>query len=517
MSTLPKFLKEIDSIVEGYDVNSCKKILHELARTCSIENREQFLNVIKMEKNFHKDDSNIVTCMLNELSFIKENNFVLQTDFNDEYDDWYHSDEPEFLIEDEHNILKTILETINIVHTCIDHEDYENGYKLVNALSNLEIPIQGAYTDCTGNHFVDLELLMELKALYLPDNFKNECIYIAYMVNSNRILDCYEVFLKIPGNLYLENLLQIGNQDLPEFDSFIHEWIEFLGKMEGYEIRFILEDALQYVDEKERIEFVQQFVTAHPKLMITLLEQGSGYSYYSIGKKALEEIPVENKTRSEIALLTMNFAKTEEEKNYCLYETFISDSSLSNYIRLRLEATNYDQKKSDVLNVIETTYNREYDYNCPFSQNYLDASKYQLLKIFENDIQYLLDTKSSENEKIALILLNLSSDLDTKVMNSLLYILSSGKDKYFVENIKKLIITWKENTSLAHKYIDIVEKLIREKVDYILSYTDRKQYSLCAKLLYGFAQIKGSTEIIEEYKKTYSRYRAFHNELKVFE
>lgn len=501
MSTTPHFEKETDSIIENYDLDSCKAILQELARTCPIKYREHFLNVIKLGKNIHKNDTDLVTHILYAFTRIRKGEFVLKVDFEDDIDSFLL--DPEYIIEDEHHILEIIYETIFMIHACKDREDYANGYQLVNALSSLQISMQGSYVDHYQKDQVNLETLIELKALYLPDNFKSECMFIAYMSNSNRALACYEVFRTIPGSFTIKDLVQMGNQELPNFNSFIHEWIEFLGEQDGYSIYLLLKDALHYVEEKERINFVQQFVSSFPDLMVDLLKEGSGYEYFLVGNKALEEMPVENKIRSEIALLTIKFAETDDEKKHCLFEAFRSDTSLSNYLRLRLEATDYSQRKEDILNVIETVYRRKFNNKVHFSQKYIETSSYKLLKIFENDIQYLTDPSFNENDQIALILLNLSSDLDTKEMKSILDILAYGKDRYFVEHIKELILVWKKDTPLDYKYVDIVETKIRNLVDSILYITEegRNDYVFCAELLLGFAQMKGSEDIIHEYMR----------------
>lgn len=81
----------------------------------------------------------------------------------------------------------------------------------------------------------------------------------------------------------------------------------------------------------------------------------------SIGLEALDKIPVTYIIRSEIALLTAEYAVKMNESataEFCWIEAFRSDTSVVNYLRIRFMARDWKQYNKQVKQIYSEVYEK---------------------------------------------------------------------------------------------------------------------------------------------------------------
>ena len=152
---LPTFLRKADEITKQLSKEQLIAVIHEIARTLPEHKREVFLDTLraacqsatkdspKTIRNDHqqllmelKHNQNILTGINNGIRY-------LDSEYNEEWDDWYNSDADEVLFSDPMGILSEIEDSIRWIHKCIDLAAYKEGCKLAETLSVLEITAKG--------------------------------------------------------------------------------------------------------------------------------------------------------------------------------------------------------------------------------------------------------------------------------------------------------------------------------------------------------------------------------------
>ena len=103
---LPQFLKLIDDTTSKMTKETLAESLHNIARTLPEERREWLLSMLSadyIEKTESKET--VSDDLYKELSKIISGEYRLDSEYNEEWDDWYAPDEPEFLFEDNDDLL----------------------------------------------------------------------------------------------------------------------------------------------------------------------------------------------------------------------------------------------------------------------------------------------------------------------------------------------------------------------------------------------------------------------------
>ena len=197
--------------------------------------------------------------------------------------------------------------------------------------------------------------------------FLREAIYLCYLVSAP--WERAEEILRLIGNLHyqffkLEEIMQMGNGDLPDFNAFLQDWIRVLSAGPGGQYERMLQDALSMIqDEKSALEVAKQSIQTHPalleKLMMENLDTGEPdlrMSMLKAGQSALEQLPSNIIIRSRIALLTASYAvrlDNTEESERCLLEAFRSQTTTLNYLRLRFLTKDWEKHRVKALEIFE--------------------------------------------------------------------------------------------------------------------------------------------------------------------
>ena len=103
---LPQFLKLIDDTTSKMTKEELAERIHHIARTLPEERRDWLMSMLSVD-SIEKTESEetVPDDLYNELAKIISGEYRLDSEYNEEWDDWYAPDEPEFLFEDNDDLL----------------------------------------------------------------------------------------------------------------------------------------------------------------------------------------------------------------------------------------------------------------------------------------------------------------------------------------------------------------------------------------------------------------------------
>lgn len=305
---------------------------------------------------------------MESLEELEESERTLVSDYNYEYDDWYNSDVDEFKFDDPDGILDDIGRAMELVHVCMDCELYRQGFALADLLSRVTVSVEGAYLDYDDGS-MDLEVLYNHDLLKddVYESFLKEAVYLCYLASAPG--ERAEEMLRLIGNLHyqffkLEEIMQMGKGDLPDFNTFLQDWIRVLSAAPGGQCEQMLQDAVSMIqEEKTALKVAKQNILTHPALLEKLMkenlsagEQDLEMTMLEAGQSALEQLPSNIIIRSRIALLTASYASrldNTEESERCLLEVFRSQTTALNYLRLRFLTKDWEKHRAKALEIFE--------------------------------------------------------------------------------------------------------------------------------------------------------------------
>ena len=583
---LPQFLKEVDEITGSMEQEELTAFVHEMARTLDEGRREGFLDMLNRyygeadksddeEPVTPQDDGqantvNKIESIIVELEEINEGEKHLDSEYNEEWDDWYNSDEEEVLFSDPDNLLVTVSEAITLIHKCVDMNLIEEGCRLVETVCYLEVYAEGDYNDYDGST-LGIEKLYEHKLLYgnIEDCLK-ECLYLTYLGNDlhERAENIYLLFDRFRNHrVRLEDILQMGDRELPEFDDFLSLWIDYLGAKQGYCAKRLLEEAQSMVqDDFALLENARKFVEVHPELYLQLMgmreNSGGDVKMLEIGLEALDKISPELMLRSEIALKTAEYADKLcqfDVSEKCWIEALKSNTNVINYMRVKFLTRNPDHYKDEVLTIIKDRFEESKKYNRLFrfesmyeDRNVLDKNDYCVMMFFAEkyDVVEKVGMSAREalgwsatfmKEGISFMLLLLfegrnypagMKEMIRRAMNACSFKtekLYKGTDEKTDKSNEALFVElfegWKNKISLPEdlpaKWIMKIENLMEKRTTGIMEANRRNYYGECASFIAALGEVKESkgqvgekNRILLHYKREYQRRRAFHDELR---
>lgn len=576
---LPQFLNEIDALTQKMPKENLEKIIHELARLCPEAERGQFQGVLKticLEQKRRKsawDDGyqslrEEIGTLVQKLESISNGERALDSEYNEEWDDWYNSDADEVLFYDPESVLEDVEEAIRTIHRSIDMEAYQEGLKLAEAIAVLDVSVNGDYNDYTG--FLSLSNLFEEKLLSANyQNLVNECLYLAYMGNDTE--DRADELLRMIKNMgacqvSLENLLQMGNEELPEVDAFLPLWIERLGSQNGKLADELLQEALSLIgDNACLLENARKYADAHPNLYLQLLEKNLNTDETShmleVGMEALARIPAKYRMRTKIALLTAGYAERvgeTEQQERCWLEAFRSDTTVANYLRLRFETRNWQQYRAEAREILEMQHKNTGKYqDCSiweseaFRKNELTEEAYCTMLFFEQDFEKMKEVGMNQKESLGwsstfmkegiafmLLLLNRGESFPEGLRAMKYWAVSAcqlQKGRYDFETDRyvreeeheideavfwKFFSKWKETIVLTseqkEKWLRRIDAWIHDRVQAIMENNRRNYYGESASFIAALGEVQESNgemnakaKLFAKYRNSYSRRRLF--------
>ena len=587
MIKLPQFLKKVDGLTGFMEHDELAAFIHEVARVLPEARRDDYLAVLaecagKSDEDegrtIPEDDGQgeiaaEIESVIAELEEINDGEKCLDSEYNEEWDDWYNSDVDEILFYDPQKLLVTICRAIDLIHTCFDRNLFNEGCRLAESLCYTEVHTEGDYSDYDGSA-LDLNELYEHDLLCgsIEDCLK-ECLYLTYMGNElqARAEDIYFLFDRFRySNVCLEDVLQMGNHDLPEFQEFLPLWIDYLGKQQGGCAKRLISEAQSMVeDDFILLENARKFVGTHPELYLQLLKMKTDADeddkMLAIGQEAMDAIPVELIIRSKVALRAAEYADRLcrfDVRERCWVEAFRSDTSVVNYMRIKFLPWNAEQYREEVLSIIreqfdaleKTKANDRYYALFEAKHNSIDVPGYCAMMFFECDFEAMEKAGMSikqplgwsstfMKEGIALMLLLMYQGTFSDLQSGLRIMLGWAKracsfscEQFYQGTDEKwnntdegkfveLFENWKDTVDfseeLADKWLKKIDKWIQKRTAGIMEANRRNYYGECAAFIAALGEVKESlgengarNRLMIHYKKEYARRSAFHRELK---
>lgn len=297
---LPVFIKTVDRMASEMTKEQLEAFVHETARTLPEGKRQEFtdlLNEIKSGRAVSARSESLIVEKTQELSSdiertitilidINKGERCLDSEYNEEWDDWYNNDVDEVLFSDPEDIVSDIEYAAELVHRCIDLNEYNEGLKLAELLSALEISVMGDYLDYDGRLFGISDLFQYDLIVGDFKDLVRESVFISYM--GNKMKDRAEEMYCMMGNyecydIRLEDIMQTGKSDLPDFEEFLPLWINYLGDRTEWGVTDLLDEAMSMVtDDEQRLEaalgWSSTFMKEGIALFLLLLYEGKPMS-----------------------------------------------------------------------------------------------------------------------------------------------------------------------------------------------------------------------------------------------
>ena len=577
--TLPKFLRIVDEHVSAMTHEDLAMFIHEMARTLPEAKREKFilaLDKIDGSKGWEKPDSSEerdtvisgVMDIIPKLEKIKAGERRLDSRINEEWDDWYSSDQEEFLFTDPDKLTKDIQKAIKLLHKCVDHEISDQGSRLCEVLCDLKVLSDGDYDDCCDESDMSIEDLYDHELLQGSfEDFAKDSLYITYIGSrpEDRTERMYGLFAGFKANICLQDILQMGNHELPEFEEFLKLWIEYVGKHSGYPALRLLEEAqLMLQDEDTLVDNARKLVDQHPELYLQILRAGKmdDSRMLSVGLEALDRIPENLKVRSEIALIASCYAGRSgmtELRDRCWLEALKSGTTAINYMRIKFLSSDAAKYEEEIASILDRGLaeikgsNSLYFFKSEFEkENKIYLKDLCVMLFFEKRFSDMEEigmpsgkspgwTMAFMEEGIAFILLLLSfgdsysSGMDKMIMmametcgfsKSAFYQGIEYKDKKTDrECFLEIIDQWRKTVSMSEEeelsWIEKLEMWVKSITLGIMQDNRRSHYGECAALIAAIGEVKedlfeigAKDTIMMHYKELYPRRKSFHEELR---
>lgn len=575
---LPRFLDTIDKCTQNMTHEQLEIVIHEIARTLPEGKRGGFLfmleSIAKEDNTERKNDGKeaLIVAIRNikpRIMAIRAGEVSLDSEYNEEWDDWYNSDEPEVLFMDPENLLDDIQEAIGLVHKCFDMEMYQEGYELFCLLKLLSVDVTGDYNDYAyGGLFID-DLYSEELLSGRYETFLNEGLYLAYVANklSDRPRILYEIIeLNRNHEINLESILQMGDRQLPEIKEFLYLWIAYLGNKNGRTASNLLREALSMIDDDSvMLENARGLVENHPEIYFQILEnkdRGKDDVKLHIGLEAIDRVPEYLNIRSSIALMTAYYAERLNKldtRDKCWLEAFRSDTDVVNYMRIKLMSNDPEKYNLEISNIIHSVFEKSGEREIQHfyeneKRNYISEKEYCTLLFFEKlfDKMELVGMNTKEDlgwtstymkEGLALLLLLLFSGEEYRegmevMLNNAIRACGFSKEDIYEgtticndetdeEVFLELFENWKVNVVLTDEekeyWIHKVEEWIKRRTRGIMAANKRNYYEECASYISAFGEVveslgckNGKMKIMNEFKEEYKRRRLFIAELHRF-
>ena len=552
--TLPAFLNEIDDICKRVSHKELVRRIHQVAQNLPDGYREGFLASFRHQDSRFEPlceaslDFDAISLNVKErLELIANGKKQLDSEYNPQWNDWYNG-EHEFLFTDDDCIVDDIRCALNFVHICIDRERYREGAEISRLLSQLQIPVVGEYNDVDDTIGLN-DFIYEMGIHESCLDYMNEIIYALYMGNApqDRLMSIYDAINQMDNYYDLSQLKGYANNELPEFDAFLKSWIEFLLNSNNFNDNCHLFSAQSLLDDIDfLISSAKKHLRKQPEFMLHILEDhqdADPVKLFHAGDYALKHFRATDLTsktiRSKIALATSRIAsksKQTDRVHDCWIETFRSAPNVVNFLRLRILLPDYFKHGDCIKSIIKEHPRHDkvidfFDGDFGIMPNCREFSKSILNEIYKIHkaiiaLYILLLSKSDVLLDDTSALVKIFTDYCNLDIQEL-YI--GSKEKLPVTECVpafwELFIKWKSDYTISDEmacnWLPAIEHWIDHYVASMLKALCRREYEHCASFIAGYAGIlqgmgkhRSKQQIMLEYKKKYSRYPAFHRELR---
>ena len=563
----PTFMKKVDEYTEQGEAEELRIFIHETARNIRESEREQFLTLLmdccnisdeKKTRQKPKASENLekkVDSIMVSLQEIIDGEVMLDSEYNEEWDDWNDSEDEEYEFSDPDHLLEDIRTAFEILHECLDHEAYAKGAELAQKLSEVEVQVDGEYSEYTGETMG----IYDLYCYDLLDIDYSRCITEAACLAYTGAAEGEKAaaVLRVLNNFQttevrLEDILQMGRKEI-DLNTILPEWTAELGKRQtAYADKLLVEAQSMIQDEETVLNNASRYAENHPVLYKAYLESNRGAAdvkkMKEVGTRALQEVPVGKNEREQIALMTAEYALMDSDENTaenCWMEAFRTVHSVENYLRLRMLAHSWEDYAEQVRTAYAEYYKGRNEWGVgPIGGiSFFDGRFDELLNKYMKAGNGIGWSQTFMKEGIALMLLLLDRSaakgvgmkaMLQKAMNACLFTAKSfckgtgivpTRDDLSI--FRKVFEQWRETVSMDEKeqeaWLERIKKWTALRVQAIMDANRRNYYDECAAFVAALGEtlesrgIPGAkARLMEEYRAEYNRRRAFHDSLRAY-
>lgn len=496
---------------------------------------------------------------------IDEGELSLDTEEYEDYSNGYWGSEWVTEYYDHQGIGDKIQYMIRFAEDCVDDRRYQEANEIYEWLWEMSVS-----ADSEDGEPVDLELLEENNLIHTDmKRLALLTLYADYQVQpvNKRADDMYLYFsYSTFAKLHMEDVFHVGREDLEDTEQFWNDWIAILREKKGDTEARLLTEAVLYCEGVEGLyETAEENVSVHPSLYLAVMEQyEKGHLYDRIektGENALRNMDVDLKIRSKIALKAAFAAcclNHEDKMMQFCWESFVSDSTVKNYLRLfgtPKMAETYGRRGKEVLRH-RLKGGAEFSYrNSELNKNVIGDYEYYRLAFFTGDFSTVKNisknpkgslgwSNSFIDDGIRLFLLYLyDRPLPSAAAKSMLSYIGFPDEKESGDLLKfeteiqrecqehKVSESWNyfqrwkvyfpmEKTE-REKYLTWAENIVYKRADAIVSGQHRSHYREVAGFLAIVGEIKEDTGIqgaksciYEQYRRKFPRHSSFQSEMR---
>ena len=343
---------------------------------------------------------------------IDEGELYLDTEGYEDYSNGYWDSEWVTEYYDNQGIGDKIQYMIRFAEDCVNDRRYQEANEIYEWLWEMEVSTASEYEE---EDSVDLEILEENNLIHTDmKRLALLTLYADYQVlpANERAKDMYLYFAcSTFAKLHMEELFHVGREELKDTEQFWEDWIDLLKEKNGdTEARLLKEAILYYKGIDGLCEMAEKNASVHPSLYLSVMEQyEKGHLYEKIekvGENALSKIDGNLTIRSKIALRAA-FASSclnhEEKMMHFCWQSFISDSTVKNYLRLfgtEKMAKLYGMRGREVLGK-RLKGNQEFSYkNSELNRNIMSDYEYYQLVFYTGDFSMVQNISKNPKESL---------------------------------------------------------------------------------------------------------------------
>ncbi len=570
---LNEFLKAVDSTTSSMTKDQLKELIHRFAYSILEEKRGEFLKIFESVGNDRTDD------IMDTFDEVQDNYCIIKKGLEQicngekclgrEYheSEWWELDEGTVSYTDRDGVITIIASAITFIHECVENKSFDKGYDIAKILSQMEISDGEDYDSLYYPHLCLKDLFDNNLLSVSFEQMVTDAVFLSYMNNDldKRAEAVYTMMHSLQKfNCALEDIKDLGNNELPEFKQFLPKWMEYLCRKDELsdENLTVVQDMLD--DDELVLNYAQKYAKAHPGIYEHIMEKGlkskSARDMVSIGLNALEMISPKYKQRGMVALKTAEYAVKDNQTDVaemCWLDAFKSDSCFINFSRIMMLCDNDEYKKeakkiySKVAGKKLQNHNKAYYIKInEKDEKYVSIKEYFMILFFEKEFEKVWKDGMNEEsvigwpftflkEGLALFLMllhgndNYLAGMDA-ILEMVLESYNFQSDKYYWRNkleddcyktnFYEILCRWKKNISIDHDVINAwlktIGNIIERRIDKVIKEKRTTYYKECAALVVAYGEVLGSigvdnakANIIEKYKNEYPSKWAFHSEL----
>lgn len=522
---------------------------------------------VRMSQQFVDEKMRQLKIWMNQ---IDEGELTLDVEEYEDYSEDYWDRDWVTEYYDNQGIGDKILYAIQLAKDCVDDCRYQEANLIYEWLWAMEVCAESEYSEeCDPADLQDLTehniIRTDLKQLALLT------LYAAYQAldADRRAEDLYLYFShRAFQDLHLEDMLQVGREELAETARFWEDWITLLKNEEGDVEARLLQEAVLYQGDVERLVAVAEEVcNLHPSLYLAAMEAYHKRHEYEqidkIAETALIKIDKRLKIRGDIALKAAYAASClshdEQMMRFC-WECFYSDSTVRNYLRLfgtKEMAQQYGMRGKEVLFFGLKGEERYQIRKKELCQNQIGKWNYYELCFYTGDFGTAKQASKNPSGSLGWS----SSFIDRGIRLFLLYLYENPQPSKAASSVAQQVgfvddplsyasmhfesavaeesrarkvstfwnyfQRWKQYFPMEQKerkrYLAWAEKIVYSRADAIVSGQHRSHYHEVAVLLALTAENKEAMgvqgarqEIFAEYRKKFPRHSSFQGEMKSY-